>query len=50
MAIDPDVELVLTKMQADIDELKARPVAKVVVKQVLYYGDDTFDTFDLSPP
>lgn len=36
-------------LQPQIDELKARPVAKRPVRVVQYYDNGTFDTFDLVP-
>ena len=49
MAIDPDVETVLMRMQRDIDSLTDRPARRQAIKYTIEYDDGSVDVFDLVP-
>ncbi len=51
MAIDPDVQVLLDAMQAEIDALKAQPPGsgRQAIKQVITYDDNTQEVWEITP-
>ncbi len=51
MGIDPDVQVILDVMQAEIDALKKRPVTegRHLIKQVATFDNDDVEVWEITP-